>query len=219
MRITASRDGPVARQKTWPASGSIHARSKCTPSSFSIARSRSCASWSWAAVTPTNPEWTSMNLPMRCLRAGCSGAPNLAVHVPSRRADDASVIRPMDGRGADLNRAALSGRGRGVEVRIEDRDPRDPRDRQAVALPRAADRLGTRGVVDAPRRRAVVTDVRMDPRHAEVFVDPDDAAADVDTGLAERQLEPIGKDPFDQVARHRLVSSSGGRISAVRRGS
>src|SRR4029453_12099531 len=61
MRITLSRLGPDDRQKTLPDAGSSHARSKWTPSSRSIARSRSWASWSWVAVTPTNPLWTSMN--------------------------------------------------------------------------------------------------------------------------------------------------------------
>ena len=54
--------GPVARQNTLPRSGSSQARSKWTLSSTSMARSRSCASFSCSAVTPMKPEWTSMNL-------------------------------------------------------------------------------------------------------------------------------------------------------------
>ena len=44
----------------------------------------------------------------------------------------------------------------------------------------------------------------MEPRHAEVLVDPDDAAADVDARLAVRELEPLGKRPLHDVARHSL---------------
>jgi NADPH:quinone reductase-like Zn-dependent oxidoreductase len=51
-RCTLSFDGPVDRQNALPDSGSSQACSKCTPSSDSIAGSRSCASMSCCSVTP-----------------------------------------------------------------------------------------------------------------------------------------------------------------------
>src|SRR4051794_11797280 len=95
MRMTASLLGPVARQNTLPSSGSIHARSKCTPSPDSIARSRSWASRSCSAVTPTNPEWTSMNfaigeppsLGAAAVRAASTGDAGRCVRV-LHRVDD-----------------------------------------------------------------------------------------------------------------------------------
>src|SRR6476661_6105411 len=64
--MTASRLGPLDRQKTLPLCGSSHAWSKLTPSSAWIARSRRCASSSCAFVAPTNPSWMSMYLGMGC---------------------------------------------------------------------------------------------------------------------------------------------------------
>src|SRR6187200_2241061 len=75
MRRTASMSGPVARQNALPDEGSSQARSKDTPSSAWMARSRSCAAWNWAAVTPTNPSWTSMNFGILMLLGRSRGAP------------------------------------------------------------------------------------------------------------------------------------------------
>src|SRR6187397_129644 len=98
-----SRDGPTARQNTFPASGSSQARSNRTPSSAWMARSASCASRSWMAVTPKNPECTSMNVDIappdrssgRHLRPGVGHT--LAVgdgRVIGRSTDDVRRPRP-----------------------------------------------------------------------------------------------------------------------------
>src|SRR5664280_1885751 len=102
--MTDSRDGPLARQKTLPESGSSQARSKCTPSSRSIARSRSWASFSCSAVTPKKPEWTSMKFAI--VNPLCSSASTIRTRqwtrsvdprrrgVISRMTDDLQRTRP-----------------------------------------------------------------------------------------------------------------------------
>ena len=100
---------------------------------------------------------------------------------------------------------------RGVEERVEQGHPGDAVDRQPVACRRATDRLGVGGVVDAERREPVVTDVGVDPCHAEVLVDPDDATADIDAGLANGSSNPQETNARRCTAAHwcHLVSAAG----------
>src|SRR5262245_6713793 len=89
-----------------------------------------------------------------------------------------------------------------VEVRVEDPHLRDRIDGQSVALSDLTDRLGRRAVVDAEGLAVVVSDVRVHPRHTEVGVGRDHRGNRLDPVVVDRDVQPVRKATFHEVARH-----------------
>src|SRR5437016_9320192 len=89
-----------------------------------------------------------------------------------------------------------------VEVRIEDPNLGDLRDRQFVAGRGTAHGLGRRPVIDAEGALAIGRDVGMQPRNTVLRVVVDDLAAKTRAALVLRDAEAVRKLSLDQVTRH-----------------
>jgi len=182
--MTLSRLGPVERQNTLPDIGSSHARAKWTPSSASIARSRSCASWSCWAVTPTKPLWTSMNVDIHVLpsfrsRIGCRS------RLLTRSPDRSSVIRPMGSA-----RPHLNGIGEPVQAGVRATLPASRCRPRGVASPRPRSECGMVQAARARRRERHSQAVRPAPDSAPRGAPGDGAAMSGSPRTSNQQVVP-----------------------------